>query len=84
MLKKNVFCFVFITFDLIADTQEKLCHQFNIIAEKSMYGRTYNGIVRSTFLLDKQGNILKEWRNVKIDTHMSALYDEVKSLINVE
>ncbi|UTC24940.1 peroxiredoxin [Candidatus Comchoanobacter bicostacola] len=73
-----------LTFDLIADTQEQLCHQFKVMAEKSMYGKTYLGIVRSSFLLDKKGAILKEWRNVKVASHMVSLLSEVKVLINVE
>lgn len=60
-------------FLLIADTESTLCEQFSVIAEKSMYGRKYLGIVRSTFLLDQEGNILQEWRNVKLAKHFEEL-----------
>ncbi|MCP8352628.1 peroxiredoxin [Candidatus Synchoanobacter obligatus] len=60
-------------FDLVADTDEQLCQKFGVMAEKSMFGKRYMGIVRSTFLLDANAEILQEWRQVKIDQHLSAL-----------
>jgi peroxiredoxin Q/BCP len=50
---------------LISDEEEALHKQFNVIGEKKNYGKIYIGVIRSTFLLDQDGNILKEWRNVK-------------------
>jgi peroxiredoxin Q/BCP len=50
---------------LIADTDSVLHDEFKVIGEKKNYGKVYLGVIRSTFLLDKSGKILKEWRNVK-------------------
>jgi len=53
-------------FPLLADTDEKLCRLFDVIREKSLYGRKYQGIERSTFLLDAAGVLRREWRKVKV------------------
>jgi peroxiredoxin Q/BCP len=58
-------------FDLIADTDEALCRQFDVIKEKNMYGRKVMGIERSTFLVDADGVLRKEWRKVKVDGHVA-------------
>jgi len=58
-------------FDLIADTDEALCRQFDVIKEKNMYGRKVMGIERSTFLVDAAGVLRKEWRKVKVDGHVA-------------
>lgn len=60
-------------FILIADVDSKLCEAFDVIKEKSMFGVKYQGIVRSSFLLDSQGNILESWRNVKLNQHFKEL-----------
>lgn len=60
-------------FALISDEDSQLCNAFGVIAEKSMYGRKYLGIVRSTFLLNKSGDIQQEWRNVKLTHHFGEL-----------
>jgi len=62
-------------FDLLADSNEELCNAFNVIREKKLYGRTYMGIVRSTFLIDKQGVILQIWDKVKVKEHARAVLD---------
>ena len=67
-------------FDLIADTDEHLCQQFGVMAEKSMFGKRYMGIVRSTFLLDASAEILQEWRQVKIDQHLPALQSYISEM----
>lgn len=56
-------------FHLVADTDEKLCQQFDVIKEKNMYGRKYMGIERSTFLIDGDGKLHRTWRKVKVDGH---------------
>ena len=56
-------------FELISDPDEKICKIFDVIKEKSMYGRKYMGIERSTFLIDSDGKLLKEWRKVKVKGH---------------
>lgn len=67
-----------LNFILLSDTEHKLSEEFNLWKEKSMYGRKYMGIERSTFIIDKDGNIEKEWRKVKIKGHI----DEVISFIS--
>ena len=63
---KNKFNF---PFELISDPDEKVCKIFDVIKEKSMYGKKYMGIERSTFLIDSDGKLLKEWRKVKVKGH---------------
>ena len=60
-------------FDLIADTDEALCRQFDVIKEKNMYGRKVLGIERSTFLVDADGVLRHEWRKVKVDGHVGEV-----------
>ncbi len=64
-----------LNFDLLADTEQELSKEFNVWVEKSMYGRKYMGIERSTFILDKDGNIEKEWRKVKLKGHVGEVID---------
>jgi len=67
-------------FDLLSDAEEKLCKQFDVIHEKNMYGRKFMGIVRSTFLLDGEGVLQKEWRKVRVKGHAEEVLEAVKSL----
>jgi peroxiredoxin Q/BCP len=67
-------------FDLISDSDEKLCSQFDVIRMKNMYGKQVRGIERSTFLFDKDGNLAREWRKVKVDGHAQEVLDAVKAL----
>jgi peroxiredoxin Q/BCP len=67
-------------FDLISDQEEKLCMLFDVIKEKSMYGKKYLGIERSTFLIDEKGVLRKEWRKVKIKGHVDEVLTAVKTL----
>lgn len=60
-------------FVLIADIDSKLCEAFDVLKEKSMFGKKYMGIVRSSFLLNKDGNTLQEWRNVSLKKHFSEI-----------
>ena len=55
-----------LNFILLSDPEHKLAETFNVWVEKSMYGRKYMGIERSTFVLDENLNIIKEWRKVKV------------------
>ena len=57
-------------FELISDPDEKVCKLFDVIKEKSMYGKKYMGVERSTFLIDLNGKLLKEWRKVKVKGHV--------------
>jgi peroxiredoxin Q/BCP len=67
-------------FDLISDPEEKICKLYDVIKEKSMYGRKYMGIERSTFLIDEKGKLAREWRKVKVKGHAQEVLDTVKSL----
>ena len=60
-------------FDLLADTDEALCLAFDVLREKSMYGKKYIGVDRSTFLFDSQGRLVQEWRGVKVSGHVDAV-----------
>ena len=62
-----------LNFTLLADTEHKLAEQFEVWKEKSMYGRKYMGIERSTFVLDKDGKVEKEWRKVKVKGHVDEV-----------
>jgi peroxiredoxin Q/BCP len=67
-------------FELITDPDEKLCKLFDVIKEKNMYGKKYIGIERSTFLIDAQGVLRKEWRKVKVKGHVNDVLNAVKEL----
>jgi peroxiredoxin Q/BCP len=56
-------------FDLLSDADEKLCHAYGVIREKKLYGRTYMGIVRSTFLISPEGKLVTAWDKVKVKEH---------------
>lgn len=56
-------------FELLSDPDEKICNIFEVIKEKSMYGKKYMGIERSTFLIDANGKLAQEWRKVKVKGH---------------
>ena len=61
-------------FELISDSNEKLCTRFGVIKMKSMYGKQYLGIERSTFLIDPEGIIQHVWRNVKVKGHVEEVF----------
>lgn len=65
-------------FDLISDTDEAVCQAFGVIQEKTLYGRKYMGIVRSTFLIDPDGVIRETWQPVKVPGHAEAVLDALK------
>ena len=67
-------------FDLLSDADEKLCRLFDVIKEKNMYGRKVMGIERSTFLIDSEGVLRREWRKVKVDGHVDEVLDALKAL----
>ena len=67
-------------FPLLCDADEKLCKQFDVIQEKSLYGKKYLGIERSTFLLDGTGILRREWRKVKVPGHAEEVLEAAKSL----
>ena len=67
-------------FELLSDPDEKMCKAFDVIKMKSMYGKEYLGIDRSTFLIDANGKVLKEWRSVKVKGHVQEVLEIVKEL----
>ena len=64
-------------FDLLSDKDETLCKLFDVIKLKKLYGREYMGIERSTFLINEQGVLLKEWRKVKVSGHVEAVLNSI-------
>ena len=69
-----------LTVPLLSDEESDICEQFDVWKEKSMYGKTYMGIERSTFLIDGSGQVVREWRKVKVPGHVEEVLDAVKSL----
>jgi peroxiredoxin Q/BCP len=67
-------------FALLADTDEKVCKLFDVIKEKSLYGRKYLGVERSTFLLDGTGRVRQEWRKVKVPGHAEEVLEAAQRL----
>ena len=67
-------------FELISDPDEELCELFDVIKEKSMYGKKYMGIERSTFLVNKEGKLIEEWRKVKVPGHVTEVLDAAKKI----
>ena len=67
-------------FPLISDEDEKFCNMFNVIKEKSLYGRKYMGIDRSTFLISKDMKVIYAWRNVKVNGHVEEVINKIKEL----
>jgi peroxiredoxin Q/BCP len=67
-------------FELVSDVDESLCRLFDVIKEKNMYGRKVLGIERSTFLVDGQGVLRREWRKVKVDGHVAEVLAAAEEL----
>ena len=67
-------------FELFSDPDEEMCKSFDVMKMKSMYGREYMGVDRSTFLINKKGIVIKEWRSVKVKGHVDEVLEEVKSI----
>jgi peroxiredoxin Q/BCP len=67
-------------FDLLSDPEQKVCKLFDVFKEKSMYGRKYMGVERSTFVIDGKGVVRHEWRKVKVKGHAAAVLAAVKAL----
>ena len=67
-------------FELLSDAEEQACSLFDVIKMKNMYGKQVRGIQRSTFVIDKRGVLVHEWRGVKVDGHVREVLDFVKTL----
>lgn len=66
-----------LNFPLLSDEDETVCNLYGVLKEKSMYGRKYMGIERSTFIIDEEGRLVKEYRNVKAATHVDDLLEDL-------
>ena len=65
---------------LISDEEGSLCSDYGVWVEKSMYGRTYMGIERATFLIDKSGKVKRVWRKVKVRGHVEEVLDAASAM----
>ena len=66
-----------LNFALVSDPDETWCKAFDVIHEKTLYGRKFLGVVRSTFLIGPDGRLRREWRNVKVPDHAQAVLDAI-------
>lgn len=69
-----------LNFTLVSDPEHILAEKYDVWKEKSMYGRKYMGIERSTFILDENGKIIREWRKVKVAGHVEEVLQALKEL----
>ena len=67
-------------FDLLSDPDEKVCKAFDVMKLKSMYGREYIGVDRSTFIINTEGKVINEWRAVKVKGHVEEVLEVIKSI----
>ena len=67
-------------FELLSDTEEKLCNLFDVIKLKNMYGKKHLGIERSTFIINDKGVLKQEWRKVKVKGHVDEVLAAVKAI----
>ena len=69
-----------LNFTLLADTETKVCNDFGVWKEKAMYGKKSMGVERTTFVIDRDGNVARVFPKVKVDGHSIAVLDAIKSL----
>lgn len=67
-------------FELISDPDETLCRKFDVIREKTLYGRKFMGVERSTFLVDEEGKLRREWRKLRVSGHAEEVLDAAGNL----
>ncbi len=70
-----------IKFNLLADEEKKVLKKYKVWAKKKFMGREFMGIVRTTFLIDKKGKIIKTWNNVKVKDHAKEVLDTLKNIV---
>jgi Peroxiredoxin len=68
-----------LNFILLSDPDKKVAEAYGAYGEKKMYGKVTKGIIRSTFVINENGEIEKAWKNVKVDGHVQAVIDYLKS-----
>lgn len=66
-------------FELLSDTEHEVCELYGVWQLKKLYGREYMGLVRSTFLIDEQGNLVREWRKVRVKGHVQEVLQAASS-----
>jgi peroxiredoxin Q/BCP len=71
------------SFDLLSDPDEQLCQLFDVIKLKNMYGKQVRGIERSTFIIDENGILIKEWRKVTVKTHIAEVLKFLQDISSV-
>lgn len=69
-----------IPFNLLSDSSETICNRFEVMKLKNMYGKQVRGIERSTFIIDEQGKLIKEWRGVKVPGHVDEVLAFIRTL----
>lgn len=67
-------------FTLLADTEKKVCTKYGVWQEKSMYGRKYMGVVRTTYLINAEGKVAHRWDKVKVADHAEDVLAKIKEL----
>jgi peroxiredoxin Q/BCP len=63
---------------LLSDPNHQVCEKYGVWQPKKLYGREYMGIVRSTFLIDEEGRLIREWRNVRLKGHIDAILEAIR------
>ena len=66
--------------ELLSDTEKKVIKQFGAWGKKKLYGKEYEGIIRSTFLINPDGKIAKEWKSVRVEGHVEEVLEKIKEL----
>ena len=77
---ENFSCKYQLSFPLYSDQTEELCHLFDVIRQKNLYGKLVRGIERSTFIIDSNQNLIQEWRKVKVEGHAEAVLQVIKNM----
>ncbi len=70
-----------IKFDLLSDEEIKVLKKYKVWGKKKFMGREFMGIIRSTYLIDKKGKILKVWDNVKVKDHAKEVLETLQSIV---
>ena len=66
--------------DLLSDVEKKVIKQFGVWGKKKLYGKEYFGVLRSTFLINPDGEIAKEWKSVKVENHVEKVLEEIREM----
>jgi len=69
-----------LNFNLLADPEKEICNLYGVIGEKSLYGKKYLGVIRSTFIIDEKGIIAFKWTNVKVEGHVDEVINKLSEL----